>query len=90
MGDSGDNVMGVPGIGPKRAMQLVQEYGSTYDIIAALPISSKYKYISSLNEFGADNLMLNYQLMDLVTYCEDAIGEENCRTLDKMLETYLC
>ena len=90
MGDSGDNVLGVPGIGPKRALQLVQEYGSTYDIIAALPITSKYKYISALNTFGSDNLMLNYRLMDLITYCEEAIGEENCKKLDKMMEEYLC
>lgn len=89
MGDSGDNVMGVPGVGPKRALQLVQDYGSAYDIIAALPISSKYKYIAALNEFGSEGLMLNYQLMDLVTHCEDAIGAENCKTLDKMLEEYL-
>lgn len=89
MGDSGDNVLGVPGIGPKRAMQLVQEYGSTYDIISNLPISSKYKYITALNDFGADNLMLNYQLMDLETYCADAIGVENCKTLDQQLDDYL-
>jgi len=89
MGDSGDNVLGVPGIGPKRALQLVQEYGSTFDIISALPISSKYKYITALNEFGADNLLLNYRLMDLVTYSAEAIGEENCKTLDKMMEAYL-
>lgn len=90
MGDSGDNVLGVPGIGPKRALQLVQEYGSTYDIIANLPITSKYKYIAALNEFGADNLLLNYRLMDLVTNCAEAIGEENCKTLDKMIGEYLC
>jgi DNA polymerase-1 len=88
-GDSGDNVFGVPGIGPKRALQLVQDYGSAYDIITALPISSKYKYITALNEFGSDGLMLNYQLMDLVTFCADAIGEDNCKTLDKMMDDYL-
>lgn len=89
MGDSGDNVLGVPGIGPKRALQLVQEYGSTYDIISSLPINSKYKYIKSLNDFGADKLMLNYKLMDLVTYCDEAIGEENCKKLDQQLNDYL-
>ena len=88
-GDDGDNVAGVPGIGPKRAISLVQEYGSTYDIIANLPISSKYKYITALNEFGADKLMLNYKLMDLVTYCEEAIGEENCLKIDQVLKNYL-
>ena len=89
MGDSGDNVMGVSGVGPKRAIQLVQEYGSCYDLISALPISSKYKYVASLNEFGAENLILNYKLMDLVTFCEDAIGVENCVKLDNLLDDYL-
>lgn len=89
MGDSGDNVPGVPGIGPKKAATLVEQYGSTYDIISSLPISSKYRYISNLNAFGGEALMLNYRLMDLVTFCEDAIGEENCKTIDEVLEAYL-
>jgi len=88
-GDSGDNVPGVPGVGPKRATQLVQDYGSSYDIIAALPISSKYKYISAINDFGADRLLLNYKLMDLISFCDEAIGEENCKTIDKILESYI-
>jgi len=88
-GDAGDNVAGVPGVGPKRAISLVQEYGSTYDIIANMPISGKYKYISALNTFGADNLMLNYKLMDLVSYCDEAIGEENCKTIENTLNQYL-
>lgn len=89
MGDSGDNVPGVPGIGPKKAQALVEQYGSTMDIAASLPISSKYKYIANLNAFGSDALMLNYRLMDLVTFCEDAIGVENCKTIDEVLEAYL-
>lgn len=89
MGDSGDNVPGVPLVGPKKAAALVQEYGTTYDIIAALPIASKYKYIANLNAFGADALMLNYQLMDLVTFCEDAIGTENVEKINKILQEYL-
>lgn len=89
MGDAGDNVPGVPGIGPKKAASLVAEYGTAYDIIAALPITSKYKYIANLNTFGADALMLNYKLMDLVTYSEEAVGVDNCKTLNSMLEAYL-
>lgn len=87
-GDSGDNVAGVPGIGPKRAVGLVNEYGSTYDIIASIPISGKYKYIQELNQCK-DQLLLNYQLMDLVTYSEEAIGEANCKQIDETLELYL-
>jgi len=87
-GDSGDNVIGVPGIGPKRAVGLVNEYGSTYDIIASIPISGKYKYIEALNQCK-DQLELNYKLMDLVTFCEEAIGTENCKQIDETLELYL-
>lgn len=89
MGDTGDNVPGVPGIGPKKAAALVKQYGTAYDIIAALPIFSKYKYIDNLNKFGAEALMRNYALMDLVTFCEDALGEENVKQLNKILEGYL-
>ncbi len=87
MGDVGDNVLGVPGIGPKRAIALVQEYGTALDLAYALPISSKYKYISALNDFGMNNILLNYQLMDLVTYCEEAVGEENVKIIDNLLES---
>lgn len=87
MGDSGDNVLGVPGIGPKRAVALVSEYGSCYDIAANIPIAGKYKYIQELNKCK-DLLLLNYQLMDLVTYCAEAIGPANCQTIDQTLELY--
>lgn len=86
MGDSGDNVIGVPGIGPKRAISLVQEYGSALDIADALPISSKYKYIAALNDFGSDNILLNYRLMDLVSFCDEAVGIDNLKVIENTLE----
>ena len=87
-GDTGDNVMGVPGIGPKRAFDLVMEYGTALDIVASLPISSKYKYVQELNK-SADLIMLNYKLMDLVSFCEEAIGVDNCTIIDDKLREYL-
>lgn len=87
MGDSGDSVPGVDKIGPKKALALVEEYGSALDVAAALPISSKYVYIKNLNAFGAEAIMLNYKLMDLVTFCEEAIGEDNCKTINEMMES---
>jgi 5'-3' exonuclease len=87
-GDSGDNVAGVPGIGPKRAVSLVAEYGSTYDIVASIPLPGKYKYIQELNQCR-DLLLLNYQLMDLVTHCREAIGADNLKQIDQTLELYL-
>lgn len=87
MGDVGDNIKGVEGIGPKRAAELLRQYyGSIFDIIAALPIPSKYKYIQSLNQCK-DLLLLNYQLMDLLEHCEEAIGKENLIQINKTLES---
>lgn len=87
-GDSGDNIPGVEGVGPKRSADLIKQYGSAYDIVAALPINSKYKYIQNLNKSG-DIILRNYELMDLITYCEEALGEENCKEINKVLEGYL-
>lgn len=84
-GDTGDNIKGAVGIGPKRALELVQKYGSALDIATELPIDSKYQYIKNLNNFGADNIMLNYKLMDLLTYCEEALGPENIKTINTIL-----
>ena len=64
-GDKGDNVPGVNGIGPKRASSLIAEHGDVFDIMTQLPISSKYKFMQNLNEFGAENLAKNIELMDL-------------------------
>jgi len=87
MGDTGDNVRGVEGIGPKRAQQLVEEWGSALDIVANLPIQSRLKYIKTLNEQG-DRILLNYKLMDLITYCGDALGT-NTKQIDNILADYI-
>ncbi len=74
VGDAGDSIPGVAGIGPVRAAALIKQYGSAYDIVEALPISGKAKYIQNLNA-SKEIILLNYQLMDLVTYCDEALGE---------------
>ena len=87
-GDKGDNVPGVPGVGPKRAVQLMEQYGSVFDIYDACPIDGKYKYIQALNE-NAEQLLQNVELMDLVTYSEEAIGKEDTEVIHKTLEGIL-
>jgi len=84
-GDKGDNVPGIPGIGPKRAVDLMQQYGSVFDIYDSIPIDGKYKYIQSLNE-NAEQLLINVELMDLVTYSEEAIGKDNIETINRKIE----
>jgi 5'-3' exonuclease len=87
-GDKGDNVPGIPGIGPKRAVQLMEQYGDVFDIYDACPIEGKYKYIQSLNE-NAEQLLINVELMDLVTYSEQAIGEQNIEVINSTLKRHL-
>ena len=87
-GDKGDNVPGIPGVGPKRAVQLMQQYGDVFDIYNSCPIDGKYKYIQNLNE-NAEQLLTNVELMDLVTYCEMAIGRENTEVINTTLKRVL-
>jgi DNA polymerase-1 len=86
MGDSGDNVPGVVKIGPKTAQKLVDQYGSALDIAANLPLPGKYVFIKNLNEFGKDNLIRNYQLMDLVSFSDEAVGPENIEIIKNELQ----
>ena len=87
-GDKGDNVPGVPGVGPKRAVQLMEQYGTVFDIYEACPLDGKYKYIQAVNE-NAEQLLTNVELMDLITYCEEAIGKENTEVIHRTLEGIL-
>ena len=87
-GDKGDNVPGIPGIGPKRAVQLMEQYGDVFDIYDACPIDGKYKYIQNLNE-NAEQLLMNVELMDLLTYSEQAIGEKNIEVINSTLKRHL-
>ena len=86
-GDKGDNVPGIPGIGPKRAVQLIEQFGSAWDIYEAVPISSKYKYIQELNA-NCEQLLVNYELMDLMTFCDDAIGQDNIVDIERVINEY--
>lgn len=81
-GDSGDSVPGVPDVGPKRGYGLAREYGDIFNLISSLPIEGKQKYIIKLNEFGADRLLLNMELMDLKSYCATAIAHPNPDNLE--------
>lgn len=87
-GDKGDNVPGIPGIGPKRAASILDTYGDVFDIHAMCPLPGKYKYIQALND-NADQLLTNVELMDLLTYCEDAVGSENAEYISETMLEYM-
>jgi DNA polymerase-1 len=72
MGDSVDNVPGVPGIGPKTASQLIQEHGSLEAVLAAADGIKKPKLRQNLIEH-ADSARLSRELVRLV--CEMNLPE---------------
>jgi len=71
-GDKSDNILGIEGIGPKRAQALAKEYKTLPNLIDALPIKGRAKYIQNLNA-GKETLIRNEKLINLRRYCEEAI-----------------
>ena len=64
IGDASDNVPGVPGIGPKTAVQLIEEYGPIEEILAhAAEIKAK-RPREALQAFAAE-AMLSKQLVTI-------------------------
>lgn len=71
-GDKSDNILGIEGIGPKRAQALAREHKTLDKLLDALPIKGRSKYIQNLNA-GHDQLVRNEKLINLKKYCVDAI-----------------
>ena len=72
MGDSVDNVPGVPGVGPKTAAQLIQEYGDLESVLAHAGEIKKPKLKQNLIEH-ADSARLSRELVTLV--CDSPLPE---------------
>lgn len=84
-GDTGDNLPGVPGVGPKRAVSILREYGSVMDIYDNIPLPGKQKFIENLNS-SKDIILRNLELMDIYSNCEEAIATVNPSLLSKIIE----
>ncbi len=68
MGDSADNVPGVPGIGPKTASKLVNEFGTVDQVLAAAPEMKPSKMRDNLMAF-ADQARMSRVLVTLKEDC---------------------
>lgn len=64
VGDSSDNVPGVPGIGPKTAVKLLGEFGKLEGVLAGAEGLTQKKLKSNLTEF-ADQARLSRRLVTL-------------------------
>src|SRR5437763_16011803 len=72
MGDSVDNVPGVPGIGPKTASQLIQQFGDLETVLASADQITKPKLKPSLIDH-AEKARLSRELVRLV--CDSSLPE---------------
>ena len=72
MGDSVDNVPGVPGIGPKTASQLIQQYGDLETVLASTDQITKPKLKQNLIDH-AESARLSRRLVELV--CDAPLPE---------------
>ena len=78
MGDSVDNVPGVPGIGPKTATKLIQEFGDLESVLAAAPDMKPSKMRDNLIEH-ADKARLSKVLVTLKEDCPLPIAIEDMK-----------
>jgi DNA polymerase-1 len=78
IGDSSDNVPGAPGIGPKTAVKLLQEFGSLDAVLDAAPGLSAKRARESLTE-NADQVELS---RTLVTIQKDVPIELDLKALE--------
>ena len=89
-GDKSDAIIGVQGIGPKRAQGLAKQYKSLTELVKALPVKGKSKYIQNLNQ-SKKLLERNEQMINLTKYNRNAImagkdGEKVWKGLNKYAE----
>ena len=75
VGDSSDNVKGMPGVGPKRATTLLQKYENLDAVLARGPEEEKGKLAENLGNF-ADSARLALRLVTMVTDMKLAPLEE--------------
>ncbi len=69
VGDSTDNIPGIPGIGPKTAAQLLEEYG-TLDVLLARAAEIKQEKRRETIMANREQALLSRQLVTLKTDCE--------------------
>jgi DNA polymerase-1 len=87
MGDTSDNVPGVPSIGPKKAGALVQEFGSLEEVLAHAP-EGKGKAYENLVEF-ADQARLSKRLVTLRSDLDVELLPPGKRDLPRLRRIFL-
>ena len=77
-GDTTDNIPGVPGVGPKTALKLIQQFGSVENLYEGLEEVSSDKLREKLRQHRAD-VELSAQLVKIDCEAPIALDLEACR-----------
>jgi DNA polymerase-1 len=78
MGDSSDNIPGVPGIGKKTALKLLKEFGTMEEILANIDKVSGKKRKENLHKY-ADQARMSYRLGKIKRDVPIDINFDKCR-----------
>ncbi|MEE8417424.1 MAG: DNA polymerase I, partial [candidate division Zixibacteria bacterium] len=87
MGDSSDNIPGVPGVGPKTAVSLIEEFGDFNKVLENGPEKKKGKIATALKDHK-EQAKLSYYLVTIKTDCPIELELEKL-TLSKPDNTIL-
>lgn len=78
MGDSSDNIPGIPGIGEKTALKLIKEYGSVENLLANLDALSNQKLAQKIRPYG-EQALFSKELSTINCAAPIDIAFEDCR-----------
>jgi DNA polymerase-1 len=94
MGDTSDNIPGVPGIGPKTAQRLIEEYGSVEDVIKNAENLKNIKLRESFRQY-AEQARLSRQLACIrkdiaidFDFAEAAVREPDKEVLSRLFSEF--
>jgi len=81
VGDAGDNILGVAGIGAKRGATLASDFCELELLLDAMPLDGKQKFIQNLNQ-SEKLLELNDKLMNLLDYQDEILTKEEIQHIE--------
>ncbi len=94
MGDTSDNIPGVPGIGPKTAQRLIEEYGTVEDVIKNAENLKNVKLRESFRKY-AEQARMSRQLANIrkdieidFDFQNAAVGEPDKEALAKLFSEF--
>lgn len=83
MGDASDNIPGVPGVGEKTAMALIQRFGTMDEVYANLDSDEIKPAVSKRLGAGHESAVLSYDLATIRCDVPIEFAPENCKRSEK-------